>query len=265
MYALMAIAAVILGFVINKWLGIALAAALVAYGIYTFIPQYYAMRGNAFFNKGDYESAAQWYKKANDTGHAKANIRASYAFVLLRAGKPDEAEDVLNKLLYLKGIKPVFKNQAKQNRCMAYYKQGKLDEAIEDAEELFNSGYKTSTVYGMIGFFKLLRGDDLAETTAFCEEAYDYNDEDRDILDNLSICYFRAGRYKDAEKISEKLINDHPEFVEACYHGAQIQQKLGNKEKALEYFNKLPNCNRSFMTTVSEEDIVAMGEELKKM
>ena len=265
MYILMAIIAVALGFVINIYLGLAMLAAMIAYGIYTFIPQFYAMRGNALFNEGNYQGAAEYYKKAVDTGHAKPNIRASYAFVLLRAGEPEKAEEVLDKLLYLKGIKPVYKNQAKQTRCMAYYKQGRLDEALEDALELFEGGYKTSTTYGMIGYFKLLRGDDLAETTKFCEEAYDYNNEDRDIVDNLSICYFRAGRYEDARKLSDELIAAEPKFAEAFFHGAQIQQKLGNKEKALEYLDHLPECTRSYMTTVSEEDIEKLRAELNKM
>ena len=52
----------------------------------------------------------------------------------------------------------------------------------------------------MLGFFKLLRNDDLDETTKLCEEAYDYNSDDRDIKDNLSICYFRKGEYEKAEK-----------------------------------------------------------------
>lgn len=83
---------------------------------------------------------------------------------------------------------------------MVYYKQGRLDEAIEDAQSMMNEGYRNSSVYGMLGYFKLLRNDDLDETTKLCEEAYDYNSDDRDIKDNLSICYFRKGEYEKAEK-----------------------------------------------------------------
>ena len=79
-------------------------------------------------------------------------------------------------------------------------KQGRLDEAIEDAQSMMNEGYRNSSVYGMLGYFKIARNDDLDETTKLCEEAYDYNSDDRDIKDNLSICYFRKGEYEKAEK-----------------------------------------------------------------
>ena len=40
---------------------------------------------------------------------------------------------------------------------MVYYKQGRLDEAIEDAQSMMNEGYRNSSIYGMLGYFKLLR------------------------------------------------------------------------------------------------------------
>ena len=119
--------------------------------------------------------------------------------MLLRTGYADEAEKVLDPIIRVKGLAPE-KNLAKQQRCMVYYKQGRLDEAIEDAQSMMNEGYRNSSIYGMLGYFKLLRNDDLDETTKLCEEAYDYNSDDRDIKDNLSICYFRKGEYEKAEK-----------------------------------------------------------------
>ena len=62
-------------------------------------------------------------------------------------------------------LAPEKKNLAKQQRCMVYYKQGRLDEAIEDAQSMMNEGYRNSSIYGMLGYFKLLRNDDLDETT----------------------------------------------------------------------------------------------------
>ena len=146
---------------------------------------------------------------------------------------------------------------------MVYYKQGRLDEAIEDAQSMMNEGYRNSSIYGMLGYFKLLRNDYLDETTKLCEEAYDYNSDDRDIKDNLSICYFRKGEYEKAEKISDELVGAAPNFVEGFYHGIQIAMKLNKYDKAAEYAEKLKECKRSGMTTVTEEEVNKLIQEVK--
>ena len=169
--------------------------------------------------------------------------------MLLRTGYADEAEKVLDPIIRVKGLAPEKKNLAKQQRCMVYYKQGRLDEAIEDAQSMMNEGYRNSSIYGMLGYFKLLRNDDLDETTKLCEEAYDYNSDDRE--------------YEKAEKISDELVGSAPNFVEGFYHGIQIAMKLNKYDKAAEYAEKLKECKRSGMTTVTEEEVNKLIQEVK--
>ncbi len=247
---------------VSVWAGLAVLAALILYGIYHFIPSYYEMKGNQAFAAGDENACRKWYKKAYDTGRTKVQTKTSYAYILLRTGYADEAEKILDPIIRVKGLKPEKRNLAKQQRCMVYYKQGRLDEALEEAMELYNDDYKTTNLYGMIGYFKLLSGAPLDETTAFCEEAYEYNNDSRDILDNLSICYYRSGRYEDAERISDELLKENSDFVEGCYHGAQIAVKLGKTDKAKECLNKLSECRRSLMTTITEEEIEKLKQEV---
>lgn len=260
LYVILGIIVVVLAFKFNVYLGIIVVAAIVLYAAYRMIPSYYAMKGNKAFAAGDEESACMWYKKAYDTGRTKVKFKTSYAYLLSRLGRYDEAEQVLNPIVRVKGLAPEKKNPAKMQRCLVYYKQGRLDEAIEDAMEIYNSGFKNSMLYGMIGLFKLLRGDDARETLAFCTEAYEYNSDDRDIADNLSLCLYNIGDYEKAEGISDKIIGEKTNYIEAYYHGAQIAVKLGKYEKAEKYMDAVSDCKRSALTTVSEDEI----EELKK-
>lgn len=260
LYILAACAAVFFAFNINVWAGVALVAVIIGAGIYYYIPRYYAAKGNQAYYAGDDEKAYQLYKKSYETGRSTVNIKASYAYVLMRTGREDEAEKVLDPIIRVKSLDPKKRNMAKQQRCMVYYRQGRLDEAIEEVQALFDDGYINSNVYGMLGFFKLLRGDDLNETLKICEAAYEYNKDNRDILDNLAMCYYRLKRYEDAERISNELLEKSDSFVEGCYHGAQIAVALGKYGRAEEILEKLPECKRSAMTTVSEEQI----EELKR-
>lgn len=263
-YVISTIIILVVAFKINVWLGIAAIALLALYGIYSALPTIYEMNGNRAYAAGDYNASKMWYKKAYDTHRSKVRTRISYSAILLRTGDNDEAETILNAIIRAKGAKPDVKNRAKQQRCMVYYKQGRLDEAMEEAAELFENGYKNTAMYGMIGYFKLVRGDDIDETTKFCEEALEYNDDDRDIMDNLSICYYKKGEYDKAKELSDKIVEGNPTFIEAYFHGAQIAEKLGNYKTALEYLDKIPECTRSNMTTVSEEEIATLRSEVEK-
>lgn len=260
LYYLILIVLVIVAYNFNLYLGIGLTLAVIIYGIYKYIPTYYGVQAGRAYQAGNYELSRDLYKKAMDTGRPKFQIRINYAHVLMRTGNLDEAESVLDYILRFKGVKPEHKNVARQQRCLVYYRQGRLDEAISEAEELYESGYKNTNMYGMIGYFKILTAPKAKETLDFCVEAYEYNDEDRDIMDNLSICYYNLGDYEKAKEISDKLMESNPNFIEAFYHGAQILDKLGDYKTAAEYLDKISECSRSDMTTVSEQQV----EELKQ-
>lgn len=262
-YILCVIILVVIAYKFNVLLGVGLTALLLAYGIYSLIPSLYVLKANKAYQIGDFEESKRWYKKAYDTNRAKINVKVSYAYILLRTGDTDEAEEVLNRIIRTKGVKPEQKNKARQQRCMVYYKQGRIDEALEEAYDIFDNGnYKNTTLYGMIGFFKIL-GDDIDDAMKFCLEAYEYNSDDRDIIDNLSICYYKKGEYDKAKELSDKIISDNPQFVEAYYHGAQIAIKCGNYETAKEYLAKIPGCRWSNMTTVTHEEVDDLTKEVE--
>lgn len=245
----------------NIFIGIAVTLILIAYAIYYYLPQIYRSKGARCFDNADYAGAKQWYEKAVKTGHAKGDIRIEYSYVLLRTGDVDAAEQVVNNMLCYK-LNPKYKGRAIIQRCMCYYKQGNLDEAIADAEELFNDGFKNTMLYGMLGFFKLLKDPMAQETFDFCAEAMEYASDDRDIMDNMLICCYNRGEYEKAKEISDKVLEKQPKFVEAWYHGAQIDNKLGKYDDALEKIERIKDCNRSFMTTVSEEEVEALKAEV---
>lgn len=245
----------------NFIVGIAVTLLTVGIGVYNYLPEFYRIKGRKYFASADYVSARNMFKKAVDTGHAKADIKMEYSYVLLRTGEIDEAEQIVNNMLAYK-IKPEYRNKAIIQRCMCYYKKGNFDEAYEDAMELYNDGYRSIMLYGMIGYFKIVKDALSNDTFNFCKEAYEYADDDRDIRDNLAICYYNRGEYEKAKEISDKVLEDKPKFVEAWYHAAQIDNKLGLYKDALEKLEYIKDCNRSFMTTISEEAVVALREEI---
>lgn len=246
-----------LSYTTSVWLGLAVTVIALLYGAYAYIPTYWAVKAQKAFNDGDFKLSEKMFKKSISTGRAKATIKINYAYTLMRTGKFNEAEKILDSIIRTKDPKlSKERMSAKLQRCMVYFKQGKLDEALADALEMFDNGnYKNTQLYGMIGYFKLISGRNLTEATKFCEEAYDYNSDDRDIMDNLSLCYYEQGEYDKAAKLSDKIIKEDPKFVEAYYHGAQIAVKRGDYKKAKELMSHIDSCRWSAMTTVSREEV----------
>lgn len=248
-------------FKINYILGFCILGLVVAYAIYAYIPRYFASQGNRAFNAGDFEGAVTAYRKCMKH-RPKLNHRINYAYMLMRTGEFDEAEKVLDFILRFKTVKPEMRNEARRQRCMVYYKQGKLDEAIEEAELLYENGFKNSNIYAMLGYFKLVKAPASKETYNFCVEAYNYDSDNRDILDNMLLAHYHNGEYEQAKEVSDDIMSANPQFVEAYFHGAQVEIALGNYDKAAEYIEKIPSCRWSNMTTVTKEQVEALKIEL---
>ncbi len=262
-YVILAAAAVFVSFKANIIVGIAVTAALTAYVIYSKYPDIWAIKARSSFAEGKFAEAKRRYKKAVDTGRAKPSTRIEYADALMRTGNFEDAEQALNNLLRYK-LKPEIANTAKMRRCMAYFKQNNLEEAYNDAMEIYESGYKNTYLYSLLGYFKICKNSKAQETLDFCKEAYDYNGDERDIADNLALCYYYRGEYDKAKELSDKIMEGNPKFVEAYYHGAMIEKALGNYEKALEYLEKTPSCRWSAMTTVTKPEVEKLKEEVSR-
>ena len=234
-----------------------IGAAYLAYRMY---PRLYAARGQKAFAEGDYEKTKEYSEKVYR--RMNFNQRVSYAYMLIRMGDYDRALEILNAYISLKNLDPKDKNTAKRQRCLAYYRLGRYSEALRDAEEVRESGFVTNTLYGLMGMLMLVLNKDLDETTKLCEEAYDYDEDDRDIQDNVSICYYLQGDYDMAKEINGYVREENPEFTEGYYHGAQIAIKRGEYREAREMLDKIPSCNRTVMTTVTEEAVKVLSDEV---
>lgn len=237
------------------WLIVAAIAAVLI--IRAALPMINSAKAEKALAGGDGEKAEEYLKKAASSG--KAGYKIKYALFLMRGGKFSEAEKLLNEVILFGGANQNEKVTAKLYRCIAYQKTDRLDEALEDIEEIFEV-FKNTAVYGMICYLKQLKGGAELE---LCLEAYDYNSDDRDICDNLAVAYIRSGKIDEAEEITADLRERFPSFAEGFYHSAVAAKLRGDKAAAIEYLNGIENCRRNMMTTVSQEEIDNLREELE--
>ena len=235
-------------------LGLLCSFIFMIYAIIKFIPFMFKSKSRRCFLEGEYKTAVAYYEKAMKHTSINFDSKMEYIRILLRAGEFEKAQQTMESLLSHK-LEPQKRNIAVLERAMCYYKNGNLEEAYSDISELYEDGYRSMTLYGMLGYFKILKEPMSDDTFNFCCEAYDYADDNRDICDNMLICYYNRGEYEKAKEISDIIIDSEPKFVEAWYHAAQIDVAIGDYKSAKEKLDRIHECNRSAMTTISEKDI----------
>lgn len=254
--------AIFIGYKLGALIGSCVLIIILGYTIYANIPSFIAMNGNKALNEGNLENALKSYKKAYKTGRANDSVSLTYGILSLRCGYTDDALEVFNNIIFNQKSKASFKNQAKQYRTLTYYKMGQVEDAIEEAEEIFQK-YKSTVSYGLLCYLKHATNQPIEEVLPLCEEAYEYNSDDRDIVDNLAYAYIKNNEFEKAKKLVDDMLEKFPAFTEAYYHGAIVYSKLGDTKKAKELLDLIPEkCTRTYLTTVSVEEIENLKNSL---
>lgn len=260
------IIAIVGGFVVystcqtNMVGGILLALLIIAYLVFrrrVAFSMGFAMKN---FNKGEREKAMQWLDRAYKMG-MKFNEKMTYAYYLLREGRTDKCEEVLSAILGFRGSKPEERNRAKSTHALLLLKKGRVYEAVEELEEIFPN-YRTTAVYGSLGFAYLIQGN-MQKAQDFNMEAYDFNADDAVILDNVLQTHAKCGRFTEAYEISIKLMEKNPTFREAYYDTAVVEYQLGKTEDALSHLRHALTIPTSFLTTVSDDIIELMMSRIE--
>lgn len=236
---------------------IIIAAILIFMAVKSFVPVFFAAKGSGAYAQGDIKTAISYYKKA--AAYGKAEHKINYALMLMRDGAFRDAETVFNSMILDSAVPANDKLKAKLYRCMLYEKTDRLDDALEDAEEIFER-IRNTTVYGVLGYLRQKKGGAELE---FCLEAYDYNSDDRDICDNLTLAYIRSGELEKAKNLAGEIREKFPTFLEGFYRSAVIANMMGDKAAAKEFLDQTKNCTRNLLTTVSEEEIEQLRKEIE--
>ena len=244
----------------NVYLALAFAAIYIGSVIYMGRATVFSIMGNVSYGRGDMKKSAEWFSKAYMTGKARPNTIISYAYLLLKLGNVDDSEGILKKFI---SASPSHDDEmlAKSNLALVLWKKGDLDGAINMLEEVFAT-YKTTTVYGSLGYLMLLKGD-LEKALAFNQEAYEYNDNNSVIVDNLALNYYLLGELYKAEEIYEKLMTKNPTYPEAYYNYGLTLEAKNKIDKALEVMEKALDFKFSFLSNVSREEVENKIQELK--
>lgn len=252
---------IILLFNVSKLAGFIGIVVYLAYTFYAGRSNMYAMQGKNYYEAGDMKKAAEYYGKACQRSNVPIALKSSYAYILLKSGETDKANEVLKPLLNMP-MKSEEEIGIKSNYALVQWKNGDIDGAVETMEKLLEK-YKNTLVYENLGYFLILKGD-LNRALEVNLQAYQFNNEDKIITDNLGQNYYLMGEHDKAEETYEKLMKKNPQFPEPYYYYGCILADEGKYDEALSILEKGISYKFSPLSTVAREQMEDKINELKE-
>jgi tetratricopeptide (TPR) repeat protein len=252
LFAALPVIAIILLFKLNTYAGIIGIVLYILSAVWFNRVAIYRLRGQIEYRKGNLQNAVNWFEKAMSIKNAPTDLKVSYGFILLKLGKLDEAGKILSDAVENSKTDDE-RNLAKSNLALVIWKKGHLDDAIAMLKEVI-SEYKTTAVYGSLGYMLIEKGD-LDEALKFNLEAWEYNSENAIIQDNLAHLYHLRGDMDKAGEIFDKLIAKEPYFPEAYYDYGRFLEDSGRMDEAEKMYRKALSCVFSFNSTITKEQV----------
>ena len=217
-----------------------------------------------YFIKGNVKKAKKLFEKAYKTGEMNPESKIAYSSFCLRENLFDKGRRLLSEVINSKAASEENKINAKHNLAVLTWKEGNLDEAIEILEDVHKKMFATNT-YGTLGVLYLERAKrdkNYEEMLPFMLEAYDYNDSDKTIADNLGELYLLMEEYEKAREVYSVLLKTTQITPMPYYNYGKVLKHLGDTEAARENFEKALDCRFTSVITITREMV---EEELSKL
>jgi Flp pilus assembly protein TadD len=247
------------GFQVHWLLGLVVIVALIGYASWSNRANLLASKAQEAGARGDTKTAVKLLEQAVRMNRKQPAIMASYAYMLLKDGQIDKADETIGTVRQMPGADKLELNVT-ITEALIRWKQGRLNDAIAMLEELHGKMQNTM-LYGSLGYLYLEQGD-LDKALAFNLEAYDYNDSDNVILDNLLATRILRGEWEEARELADALMDRNAKFPEAFYHAALVKEHFGYLESALEHCEWALERRFTAVSTEKRETIEAKRDEL---
>ena len=222
-----------------------------------FMDQIKVRKAMALQQQGKKEEAAQEYEKLYQANIIQPSYLLPYTLILLKKGGKESYEkvrEILRKVEKVPGLSPQQKQQIHLNYACAQYKLGNLEEAIHLLEASIGK-YRFGTTYQELGYLYIEAGD-REKALSFNQEAIDYDDEDPIVIDNMGQVYYRLlGDKEKALTYFEKAHKINPDQMDTLYFLAQYDLEAGRKEDAREKLDKVQKGSFSPLNYATPERV----------
>lgn len=237
---------------VNPLYGTLLLIAYFAYKLFALRYSLFSMIGKTKFDRGDKDGALIWYGKAARVSTCRPRTIISYAYLLLIEERIKEAEEALH-LVKNDALDPREKINYFTTKALIEWKSDNLEGAIKTLEDA-NLELKALMIYESLGYLLLL-SKDYERALKFNLEAFEYDNNDEIIIDNLAESYYFLGQYDKSKEIYENLTKRNLTFSEPYYYLASIYIKEEKIDQARDLLDLALKCPQGFLTAIHKEDI----------
>lgn len=218
-----------------------------------------------YMAKGENEKAEKYFLKAGRKNDIKALV--NYGYFLTRKGEGEKAISLFEERIITAFEKKKKKTDSEEilvytNYGLALANGNNIKKAIDVTEKLI-SKYKTTMLYGNLGYYYLL-ANDLPKAKEITLKGYDFSPEDVTITDNLARIYFLEGNYEDAGKYYSKLMSKNPTYPDFYSMYAEFLIKTGREKEAIPVLEKCLTFKFTALTLANREETEKLYEKLKK-
>lgn len=229
------------------------------------IANMHAARAFALQTSRKDDAARPLYERAYREGTNNSAALAAYSLMLLKDGEFQKALDVATAARKV-ATKPKAIFHARGNRGLAYWKMGKIDEALRIYERLFAES-QSGTVYGTLGFLYIAKGDrtgDYEQALDFNRKAVEYDDEDAVVLDNLAQTLMRTGEWEEAEEYFRKALSHRRDQFDSLACLAKCLMRRGELDEARDVLSRALERPFSHLNTFARSEAEEMMRRLNE-
>lgn len=215
--------------------------------------------------KKKHEEALMYYEKCIKGGSRKVAYVMAYGVLLMRFRRFEEAKEMFLKAERNRAITKGERSQLRINYSICQWKLGNLDSAIENLK-IAKEQSATGVIYGSLGYILIEKGrqtGDFSEAIELNQEALEYDEDDGVILDNMGQLQLALG---DKEKALEYFNRAHevkPKQVDTLYYLATLALERGEKEEAKKYLTDALEGNYSSLCTTTRDQAQELLSSIK--
>ena len=227
-----------------------------AYFIFTRRGAFFLVAANFSYGKGGLPKALAWFRRAHKTKTMTPQTEVTFGFLLLKNRDFDEGHAILQALVgrLTKDRRKAQLPLAQNYLALAKWRTGDLNGAISLLQDLVAGGYRTTNLYGALGYLLIEKGD-LNEALRLNLEAAEFNGDDKVILDNLGTTRLLRGETPEARLVYDKLMDLAPRFPEAWYNYGRLLSREGKLEEARAAFHRALELPFNGLSTVTKAEV----------
>jgi tetratricopeptide (TPR) repeat protein len=230
------------------------------------------LKGNALLEKklfkeaeAKHAEALAAYEKAVAAGDQNPRHMMAYGVLLMRTRQYEKAKAAMLKVEKMPGLGQDIKRQLRLNYAVCVWKMGQLDRAIELMKQT-SAGSENSMIFGSLGYMlieKARETGDFTEAVEFNQKAYEYDEDDAVVLDNMGQLNLAMGKREEALGFFERAHERKPTQVDTLYYLAKLYAEDGETAAATKMLERALSQTYSALCTTTREQAQALLDEIK--